>query len=431
MLSVLGFLMVFTFMLLIITKKLSAITALIIVPLLFALASGFGPEIGPMMLDGLKNISATGIMLIFAILYFGIMIDTGLFDPLVNKILKTVKGDPLKVIVGTAIMSLAVSLDGDGSTTYIIVISAMLPVYKRIGINPLILPCITILCSGVMNILPWGGPTARAMTSLHLDSSVLFRPMIPSMFCGALWIILIAYRFGKKERERLGISGSEENLNYVEVELTEEKKQIRRPQLFWLNFTITMMLMAALIINLLPLSVLFIIGFAVAVIINYPKLEDQQERIAAYAANALSVASMVFAAGIFTGILSGTKMIDEMSQSVVSMIPESLGPHFPVITTFLGLPFTFFMNNDAFYFGVLPILTASAAKFGISAAEMGYASLLCQPVHLLSPLVPSTYLLVGLSGVNFGDHQRFTLKWAVGTTIVMFISTLLLGMIKL
>ena len=47
-----------------------------------------------------------------------------------------------------------------------------------------------------------------------------------------------------------------------------------------------------------------------------------------------------------------------------------------------------------------------------------------QPVHLLSPLVPSTYLLVGLVGVEFDEHQRFTLKWALGSVAVLLVIAL-------
>ncbi|RCW46589.1 CitMHS family citrate transporter [Paenibacillus prosopidis] len=155
MLSILGFLMIAVFMFLIMSKRLSAIVALILIPVLFALIAGFGTDIGPMMMEGVKTIAPTGVMLIFGILYFGIMIDTGLFGPLVNRTLKAVKGDPVKIVVGTAVLALLLSLDGDGSTTYMIVVAVMLPLYKRLDMNPLILTAVTMLASGVMNITPW------------------------------------------------------------------------------------------------------------------------------------------------------------------------------------------------------------------------------------------------------------------------------------
>lgn len=431
MLALLGFGMVITFMVLIMTKRLSPQIALIIIPIVFGLIAGASSGIGKMMIDGVTGIAATGIMLIFGILYFGIMIDVGLFDPLVAKILRAVKGDPLKVIIGTALLAIMVSLDGDGATTYMIVVAAMLPLYKKLGINPLILTTVIMLSGGVMNILPWGGPTARVMSALKLDASQVFLPVVATMVAGALWVLFVAYLFGKKERKRLGISELQFDAIVQPSAMTDEADGIKRPKLIWVNLLLTLALMVALVINVLPLAILFMIAFALALIINYPKLEDQRQRLSAHAGNALSVASMVFAAGIFTGILSGTHMVDAMAKSFVHVIPPSLGPNMPVITAIISMPFTFFISNDAFYFGILPLITEAASHFGISAAEMGRASLLGQPVHLLSPLVPSTYLLVGLAGVNFGDHQRFTLKWAIGTTIVMLLFSLITAAVKL
>lgn len=205
MLAILGFVMMIVFMYLIMSNRLSALIALIVVPIVFALISGFGKDLGEMMIQGVTDLAPTGIMLLFAILYFGIMIDSGLFDPLIAKILSFVKGDPLKIAVGTAVLTMTISLDGDGTTTYMITIAAMLPLYKRLGMNRLVLAGIAMLGSGVMNIIPWGGPTARVLASLKLDTSEVFTPLIPAMIAGILWVIAVAYILGKKERKRLGV----------------------------------------------------------------------------------------------------------------------------------------------------------------------------------------------------------------------------------
>src|SRR3954465_6260757 len=205
MLSILGFLMIIIFMILIMTKRLSAMIALIVIPAIFALIGGFGKEMGPMALEGIKSVAPTGIMILFAILFFGIMIDAGVFDPIISTILKVVKGDPVKIAIGTAVLALLISLDGDGTTTYMITISAMLPLYKRIGMKPLVLAGIAVSSSGVMNLLPWGGPTARVMTALNLEMSDVFTPVIPAMIGGALFVLFMAYCLGKKERKRIGV----------------------------------------------------------------------------------------------------------------------------------------------------------------------------------------------------------------------------------
>ncbi len=105
-----------------------------------------------------------------------------------------------------------------------------------------------------------------------------------------------------------------------------------------------------------------------------------------------------------------------------------MGPYLVPITAVISMPMTFFMSNDAFYFGVLPILSDAAAHYGIAPVEMARASIVGQPVHLLSPLVPSTYLLCGLAGIEFGQHQKFTIIWAVITCFVMLAAGLIFGM---
>ena len=203
MLTALAFSMVVVFMLLIMTKRLSALTALILVPIAFGIIGGFTSGLGAMMLAGITKLAPTGVMLMFAILYFAIMTDAGLFDPFVRAIVRVVHGDPMKIVVGSAVLALLVSLDGDGSTTYMITTAAMLPLYRRLGIRPLILACVTMMAGGVMNILPWGGPTARVASALAVDSSEIFVPLIPAMVAGALWTLYVAWRLGMRERVRL------------------------------------------------------------------------------------------------------------------------------------------------------------------------------------------------------------------------------------
>ena len=489
MLTVLAYSMVVVFMFLIMTKRLPALVALIIVPIAFGLIGGFGKELGPMMLTGIKNLAPTGVMLMFAILYFGVMIDAGLFDPAVRRIIKLVHGDPLKIVVGTAVLAMVVSLDGDGATTYMITVSAMLPLYKRLGMSRLVLACVIMLAGGVFNILPWGGPTARAASALGVEVSDIFVPMIPAMIVAVCWVLFVAYVLGKKERKRLGavslpaaagasimsnvtvlqpalasqaVAGqmtgtdgqwaayagvaepqangkqgeharvtslSSASAISPEPEITVTDPSIARPKLIWVNFVLTVVLMGLLIMGALPLPVLFMIFFAIAAMINYPKLEQQKERLAAHAANVLPVVSLIFAAGIFVGILQGTKMVDAIANSVIAAVPAWMGPYLAIVTGFLSIPFTFFISNDAFYFGVVPILAKAAAVYGISAAEIGRAAIIGQPVHLLSPLVASTYLLVGLSEVEFGDHQRYTLIWSITAALVMLLASVLFGVI--
>lgn len=437
MLTLLGLGMILCFMYLIMSRRMSALVALTLIPVIFALiAYGLGfyfeslshieiAKLGEMMLDGVKKLAPTGVMLLFAILYFAIMIDTGLFDPSVKWILKMVKGDPLKVTLGTITLTIIVSLDGDGSTTYMICVAAMLPLYKRLGMSPLVMACLMMLASGIMNLTPWGGPTARAASALHVDPSAVFVPMVIPMLASIGWLYFLGYIYGNMERKRVGII--ELDVSHGDNIQISNNPEANRAHLRWFNALLTIVLMVCLVKEILPMSVLFMIALCIALVVNYKDLDMQKSLVAHHAGSALNVVGIIFAAGIFTGILSGTGMVDAMSKELVAIIPESMGPFLAPITAVISMPLTFFMSNDAFYYGVLPILSEAAANYGITPVEMARASIVGQPVHLLSPLVPSTYLLCGLAGIELGHHQKFTIKWAIITCLFMLATALIVG----
>jgi citrate-Mg2+:H+ or citrate-Ca2+:H+ symporter, CitMHS family len=401
MLSLLGFLTICVFLGLILTKRLSVLLSLILIPVLFALIGGFGPnEIGEMVLGGIKQVAPTGILLIFAVLYFSLMTDTGLFDPVIRGIINLAKGDPLKITLGTAVLAMLVHLDGDGTATFMITITALFPIYKKLGMKKLILPCIVALSVGVMHLVPWSGTVARALNVMKTDPAHLITPILPSMIGGILWVLFVAFWLGKKERKRLGVVHLDSDHHQ---ELSDDQKESRRPALFWFNAVLTIILIAALILSLAPPSALFIIGFAVAILVNYPSQAEQRKRIQAHAANVFSVSIIVFAAGVFSGVLTGTKIIDAMALSMVSIIPKEHAGYLPALVGVTSMPLSLVFTPDAYYFGVVPVLKTAATHYGLNSIEIGRAAILGQMTtgFPLSPLTASTFVLVGLSGLTW------------------------------
>ena len=490
MLVLLGFGMVATFMVLIMTKRMTPVLALIIVPTIFGLFAGAGLGIGDMAIDAIAGLAPTAALLMFAIIYFGLMIDVGLFDPVVRFILRVVGHDPVKVVLGTALLAAVISLDGDGSTTFIVVTSAMLPIYLRLGLSPVVLTVVAGLTNGTMNILPWGGPTARAAAALDLSPSDVFVPMIPSLLAALVVIFVFSWHLGLMERKRIGTvdlpgegsragegrtgegradarpgaagrsgffrrpssprptgsrGGTATQVERISTEairtlvnpadtamadtMLDPQRQTLRPKLIWFNFALTVAVMTLLVADVLPLAYVFMAGSAIAIIVNFPRVPDQAARIVAHAPSIVGVVSMVLAAGVLIGVLEGTGMVDAMAAWVASSIPASLGDFSAVITGLLSIPMTFFLSNDAFYFGILPVLAESASAFGIDPVDMARASITGQVVHMQSPLVPAILLLVSLAGVNLGDHHKRVLWRAVIVALVMLAVGVLVGAI--
>ncbi|MGW5787563.1 CitMHS family transporter [Streptomyces sp. NPDC003757] len=502
MLTILGFAMIATFLVLIMMKKMSPIAALVLIPALFCVIVGKGAHLGDYVIDGVSSLAPTAAMLMFAIVYFGVMIDVGLFDPIVRAILRFCKADPMRIVVGTALLAAIVSLDGDGSTTFMITVSAMYPLYKRLKMSLVVMTGVAAMANGVMNTLPWGGPTARAATALKVDATDIFVPMIPALAVGLVAVLVLAYVLGVRERRRLGTlslgeapareakteavlvgagagagagaasgasgagaasgasgaragsgagsgvahggaggagaaagrDGASEASDASEASEDDFKgldpnRPTLRPKLYWFNALLTVALLTAMIMELLPIPVLFLVGAALALTVNFPRVPDQKARIAAHADNVLNVSGMVFAAAVFTGVLTGTGMVDHMANWFVDTIPDGMGPQMGLVTGLLSLPLTYFMSNDGFYFGVLPVLAEAGQAHGVSTLEIARASIVGQPLHMSSPLVPAVYVLVGMAKVEFGDHTRFVVKWAVLTSLVILAAGIVFGII--
>ncbi len=389
-------------------------------------------DIGQAAFDGLMTTAKTGIMLFFAIYMFSLMIDAGLFDPLSNFMIRYAKGDPLKVMLATVALSAGVSLNGDGTTTMIIVCTAFIPIYKHLNMKMLDLAVLTMTSHSIINLLPWGGPTARAIAVMGVDESAVMRGLIPMMLVALLYIFVVAYFMGRKERQRLGVANlSETELESI-MEITDPAVlEIRRPKNVWINAVIALGAIALLVWGGLPSAIIFMIGTVLTLVINYPSVKEQKARIDGNAAEANQVVMTVFAAGIFMGILQASGMSDAIANSLLNIIPESWSLFYGLIVALISIPGTYFLNNDAFFYGVLPVIAEAGLSYGFTPLQLTFASLMGQAFHLLSPLVPFVYVLLGMTEVEMGPWQKKAGLISIGIFITYVIVGALLGIMPI
>lgn len=447
MLAIIGFLTIVVMLVMIMTKRLHTLLALILVPLCGCLVAGFAglikvkggftvTSLGDFVISGLKDIAPTGVMFIFAILFFGILTDAGTFDPIINGILKVVGKSPVKICIGTAVLACLVHLDGSGAVTFLIAIPAMLPLYDKLGMKRTTLATICALGPGVMNMLPWGGPTIRAITAMNSDINGIFTPMIPSMIGGLAFVIFCSAMLGRMEAKRLGSSLDAIVLEDGGMKMEEEdpeKAALKRPKLFLFNIALIVVAIIVLITSILPPAVVFMIATVIALMVNYPSPKEQMARVNAHAEAALLMASMLFAAGFFIGVMQNSGMLSAMADALVKIIPSTLGKFMPTLVGIISMPLSLLFDPDSYYYGVMPILAKAVGQMGVNPLMIARASIIGQMTtgFPISPLTGSTFLLIGLAGVDLGEHQKKTIPLAFMTTIVMLIIAIFTGAISI
>ena len=431
MLAFLGFASILLLLALIMSRRLSPLVALIVVPTAAAVVGGFGLRTTQFIASGLQQTAPVAAMFVFAILYFGVMTDAGLLDPIVNRILRVVGTRPTRIVMGTALLALLVHLDGSGAVTFLVTVPAMLPLYDRLGMDKRILACAASMAAGV-NFLPWTGPTLRASAALHIPTTDLFRPLIPVQLVGLAFVFIVAYalasvRNGGWELSRL------EGVTAPDRPLTQEQQGLRRPGRFWINLALTLLVMAAMVSGLVDPAVMFMLGTAAALVVNYADSELQRARIDAHAKAAVMMAAILLAAGAFTGIMTGSGMLTAMATSVVNVVPPAMARHIPFALGLASMPLSLLFDPDSFYLGALPVIAEVGKTVGVQPLHIGQAALLGQMTtgFPVSPLTPATFLVVGLAGIELGDHQRYTAPYLFAASVVMTFACVLFGVFPL
>lgn len=436
MLSIMGLLIIIIIVALLITQRVHPIIALTTIPFIGALIAGFSlSEITEFFNDGIASVLSVVIMFIFAILFFGILQDSGMFNPLIKRMIKVSRGNIIVVAMVTVIIGALAHLDGAGASTFLITIPALLPLYKKLNMSPYLLVLLIGLSASIINMVPWAGPLGRTAAVLGADAADLWGALIPLQIISIVLLICFASFLGWLEKRRIERSGLLVNPNDPTLfdgvgEMSEDERNLERPKLLWFNLLLVAVVIVFLVTNLLPAGLVFMIALCIAMLVNYPDVEIQKDRLATHAPNALMMGSIILAAGTFLGILGNSGMLESLAMDIVTVLPAFIVPYLHYVIGILGVPFELILNTDAYYFALLPVVDGIVSPLGVESIEIAYSLMIGNIIGtFVSPFAPALWLAVGLAGIEMGKYIKYAFFWIWGFSLIVMLVAFLLGII--
>jgi CitMHS family citrate-Mg2+:H+ or citrate-Ca2+:H+ symporter len=406
-----------------------------IVPIVGALLAGFSlHDIGIFFNSGFNTVIHIAVMFIFAILYFGIMQDVGLFTPLVRFIIKVAGGSVIAISLGTVIVAAVAHLDGSGAATFLITIPLLLPIYKELKMSPYLLVLLIGASASIMNMVPWAGPVGRVSSILNVSPTSFWYPLILIQVLGILFLLVLTVFLAIREKKRIGngynlrnnLSPIQDDTVVDEQNVTELNSPVLRKNMYMFNLLLTVVLIISLIINKIPPELSFIIALAIALPANFTNIQDRIERINAHSSGALMMALIIISAGVFLGVLGDSGMLRSLSNSIIDILPDGVLSHIATIVSIFGVPLELVLNTDAYYFALLPLVSEIANTYSVSSEATSYMMLVGNVAGtFISPFSPALWLAIGLAGIDMGKYIKYSILW------IWLISLFLLACTKL
>lgn len=429
-LAIIGFVLMLVLMFVLIKDKMAPVVAFILLPLIAAVIGGFGiEEISGFVKTGLSTMLNTAVLFIFSISYFTLMSEAGLFDPIIDFLINKIGKSVTTILFAVVITTFVAHLDGSGATTFLIVVPAFLPICKKLKVRPEAL--LGTMCGmyGVMNLVPWGGPTMRAATVIGVEVSDLYQFMMPSIVVLVIVAFGIAFLISRIEIKN-GAGIPQDGL--LDRGEDSQNSGIKSKKMYVFNLVLTLVMLFFLFVDIgLPLHLIFMIAFCIGLVVNFPKTKDQAAQIKSYGASAMVMTMTLFSVGIFMGVIKDSGMVEAMATAIVNILPAGIAPHMHWFMALFSVPLLMVLGTDAFYYALMPIILGVVEQFGIQPEVVAATFLLTATLGTpISPSVAAVYVGLGLADSTIGKHIQYSLKILWPASILVLILSTLIGVIK-
>ena len=427
MYAILGYAMIALLIVLLLRNKITPYLGFIIIPPIFALLAGYSlDDLNKFMKAGVSGAMGTAVLALLSVIFFSIMTENGVFDPVVDLLVKKAGNNVAVVTVIAALIAHFSHLDTGTTSTLLVTIPAMLPIFKRLGIDRRYLYLEIVQAIAIMNLLPWGGAITRSSAVTGMDPAGITKALMPCLIVGFIFNMITAVIYGKRAQAKInaGILDNGTDAD-SDVGLTVEGNRNTQVNLkYWINLAWTLFILFLLFKSVFAGYITFMFALAGVLLINYRTVKEWNDVIDKYAKNGMRITLIMFTAGIFSGILSNSEMLTEMANVITSIIPDALAPMYNIICGAVSFVFGTFLGADGFHYGMMPLLLQAGESFGFAQDKLVY--IMCMgrdTVSMITPVQATAWMCAGMCGVEFKNGAMkalpilvvlFALEVAVG-----------------
>lgn len=419
------------------SKKIPVPFLLIIVPVICALALGTNmTDLNNMVIESLNaTMVSCGYMLLFGLMYFTMLQETGMFEILVDKFLGLTKGkiNVYMVMILTTILSCIGMLTATLVTGYLIVFPIMTPFYEKLKFDKKAAMIICQTALAAMCFLPWGIGMSVSAVFAGVDPMTLVNDVLPISLCFVPVIVLQWIYFGRRHKAQGGIMKLDLSEGFeAEVAVTEnkEEKPNARPNKFWINLIVFIATIIAIAVFKIPTYLVFMVSVLLTTLINYPSPNQHRPLWAKGGNTFFNTLIMLAGISVFIGVFRGTGMVNGLAELIVTIIPESLTRYMHIILIAICTIVIHYVPYQL-YNSLYPILVSVGANFGLTGAQV-IAPFVTNVAFGTgaSALTPTTHVGTGLLNLDMDEYCKLSLKVLTVSNLLVIIIALLTGAMK-